>query len=510
MTRTPRGHAVALSLVALLISATGLRAQSWPMPSPRPQPNPGAGPAYSFPQTPPVTQAQYGYYYPPPNYYQPSSNANGITYYYVQNPNMPNPYPFAAPYPTPAPRTAAPPSWPAPAAPPPSPFARPVDPAPSDFDDGRKPTVTYHRPTNDLCWFKADYIGSFIKPMQLSIPAATIGSPTDPHPGALGQPGTSVIFGDRINYNLTSGLRLQAGVFLDSCAHWSLDVGGFFNLPNNTSFTVASDANGNPLIARPVFNVLANREGSQLTSFPGAVAGALSIDSKSLMAGVEFNARYHTYWYERFHADTLVGFRYLRLSEQLRIRDQLNPLVPGFLTFLGNNVDPPNTLADEDVSRTVNQFFGPQIGARLSWEYRWLTLEGFTKLAVGATQQQSNINGSTTLITPAGSQTVPGGIFALPTNSGNHNRTMVGLVPEAGLNVSLELTQRVRLNMGYSFLLWSQVVRPGNQFDRNVNNSQVPGSQNFGPFTGPPSPTFRFNDELFWAHSFNLGVEIHY
>jgi hypothetical protein len=346
--------------------------------------------------------------------------------------------------------------------------------------------------------------------MGLTSPGAVIGSPADAHAGALGQPGTSVIFGDSINYNLSSGIRLQAGYFLDTCAHWSIDIGGFIIFPSTQSFSVSSDAGGNPIIGRPDFNVLANREGSQLTSFPGSLAGTLTIESKSVLAGVELNGRYHSYWYERFHADALVGFRYLRLSEQLRIADHLTPLTPGFLTFLGGPVDPPNSMADEDISRTLNQFYGPQIGGRLSWEHRWFTVEGFAKLAIGATQQQSDIHGSTTLITPAGNQTVNGGIFALPTNIGDHNRTTFGLVPEVGLNLGVELTQHVRLNLGYSCLVWSQVVRPGTQFDRNINNSQVPGSQNFGPFTGPPSPTFRFNDQTFWMHNFNIGVEVHY
>src|ERR1700710_2314452 len=37
--------------------------------------------------------------YPPQNYY--NANGNGITYYYVQNPNGPNSYPLASPYGTP-------------------------------------------------------------------------------------------------------------------------------------------------------------------------------------------------------------------------------------------------------------------------------------------------------------------------------------------------------------------------------------------------------------------------
>jgi hypothetical protein len=201
----------------------------------------------------------------------------------------------------------------------------------------------------------------------------------------------------------------------------------------------------------------------------------------------------------------------VRLAEQLRIQDQITPLRNNFLTFRGTFVNAPNSLADEDVFRTVNHFFGPQIGGRLGWEYGSFTPEGFAKLALGAGEERTTINGSTTKITPAGNQTVPGGILAVPSNMGNHSRTVLGIVPELGLNLGVELTQHVRLNLGYSLLLWNHVVRPGSQYDRSVNPNQVPGSPTFGAAsTAPFSPTYRFNDEFFWSHTFNIGVDIHY
>ena len=175
-----------------------------------------------------------------------------------------------------------------------------------------------------------------------------------------------------------------------------------------------------------------------------------------------------------------------------------------------NFVNAPNSLADEDTFQTVNQFIGPQIGGRLSWEHRWLTLDGFAKLAVGASQEQTTISGSTTFVSPAGDQTVVGGVLAQPSNIGTYRRTVLGIVPEFGFNVGVEITKCARLQFGYSFLLWNHVVRPGNQFDRNVNPGQAPGSQTFGTITGPLSPTYRFNDELFWTHTLNLGLELHF
>src|SRR5262249_47278279 len=158
--------------------------------------------------------------------------------------------------------------------------------------------------------------------------------------------------------------------------------------------SINSDANGNPLIGRPIFNLENGREVSVLTSTPpgavigATVVGAISVENTSELAGAEINFRSHWYVRERLHFDALAGLRYLRLAERMRIEDRLASPTRDFLTFLGNPVNLPNTLADEDSFRTVNQFFGPQIGARVSWEHEWFTLQGFAKLGIGFTEEQ--------------------------------------------------------------------------------------------------------------------------
>ena len=523
----------ALYLIALLGATPTAHAQQWPTNSGSPYAQAYAPSAaspygyYGYPQgfQQPLQQAQNiyygnyqdnrvpGYIYPRPNYVPNNYgyDSGGITYYYVQNPHGPNYYPFASPYGTPPANSRFPSrgtSWPAPAnAAPPTPNGNPVDGDPQ-LDEAHKPTVSFHRTPDECFWFKAGYVAALITPMRLGGgPLLTTGTS-----GILFQPSTSILFGDRnVDFNLFSGLRLEGGYFLDRENRFSLDLSGFWFFPNTESFAIASDDKGNPRILRPIFNVDTNKEGGFLRSQPGSIAGTVFIDNKSDMGGVELNARYHSYINERFHADALFGFRYLRLAEQLRIQDQITPLRKNFLTFRGTFVNAPDSLADEDVFRTVNQFFGPQIGGRLAWEYGPFTPEGFVKLALGAGEEKTTIDGSTTKISPAGNQTVPGGILAVPSNMGNHSRTVMGIVPEVGLNLGVELTQHVRLNLGYSLLLWNHVVRPGSQYDRSVNPNQVPGSPTFGAASNAPfSPTYRFNDEFFWTHTFNIGVDIHY
>jgi hypothetical protein len=446
----------------------------------------------------------YGY---PPNYSMPAGpgNGDGITYYWV------NGDPFSSPYGQPhskgshgrAPTYPAPVNTPARVHPP----YTPID---DDLGDGSKPVVQFHRQTNESWWAKGEYLAAFIRPMRLaSGPLVTTGSPADPSPGALGFPSTRILYGDDIDYGALSGARFEIGKFLDNDNCYSLDLSGFFVGPNRQSATFAGDANGNPVLARPLFDVVRGSERVFLNSKPGDITGSLTVDSKADLFGVELNARRHWYVRERLHTDVLIGFRYLHFAERLRIHEQVRNVTPGFLTFQGANTEA--TILDDDEFRTLNQFFGPQIGGRVSYEHNWFTLEGFAKLALGPSIQGTTINGSTTAANPDGTfQTASGGVLALPSNIGHHQRTIFGLVPELGVNLGVELTQHVRLNLGYSFLMWNHVVRPGSQYDRAVNPGQIPGSPTFGTQTAPTSPIYRFNEEFFWSHMFTIGFEIHY
>src|SRR5205814_810605 len=58
-------------------------------------------------------------------------------------------------------------------------------------------------------WVDAEYLLWWTKGAPLSTPLVTTGSLTDIPPGALGQPGTRVLFGDHsIGFGALSGLRV--------------------------------------------------------------------------------------------------------------------------------------------------------------------------------------------------------------------------------------------------------------------------------------------------------------
>jgi len=76
-------------------------------------------------------------------------------------------------------------------------------------------------------------------------------------------------------------------------------------------------------------------------------------------------------------------------------------------------------------------------------------------------------------------------------------------MPELGVSLGYDLTCRLRATVGYTLIYWSNVARPGDQIDTELNASQFPP----GELVGAPHPEFRFQTTDFWAQGLNFGLE---
>jgi len=356
-------------------------------------------------------------------------------------------------------------------------------------------------------WVDADYVGWWTKGASMP-PLVTTGDPAAAAPGALGQPGTQILFGGSdIGTSMLSGVRLRAGVWIND--NVSVEAGGFVLQNRSVLFSAQSNAAGSPIIARPVTIAATGTEGAYIDSLPGLATGGVNVTFNSSFHGLEANGVGRLPLFASpAGLEVLIGLRHLHLDEELLIQDHLTALVPGVLTFLGGPADPPSSLTDFDKFRTTNDFFGAQIGARgklrvQDWEF------GATgKVALGVTYQTVNIQGATTLNTPgAPSVTAPGGVLAQVTNIGSYNSTPFTVVPELELNVAYQIRPGLLIRAGYDLIYWSDVARAGNQIDRAVNPNLVPSDQNFGTPGGPARPAFNFNHTDFWAQGFTAGLE---
>jgi hypothetical protein len=132
-------------------------------------------------------------------------------------------------------------------------------------------------------------------------------------------------------------------------------------------------------------------------------------------------------------------------------------------------------------------------------------------VALGGTRQEVDIAGGQVRTPPGGpSQALLGGLLAVNSNIGQRSRNEFSVVPEVGLNVGYQVTDHIRAFVGYNFLYWSNVVRPGDQIDRVVDVNRVPAFLPAGvtaPPVFPPRPAPLFRDTDFWAQGANVGLE---
>jgi hypothetical protein len=365
-------------------------------------------------------------------------------------------------------------------------------------------------PSPSRFWFGAEFLAWSTKRASMP-PLVTLGDPADPIPGALGQPGTRILSsgGSDDLARTAPGLRLRGGYAIDNA--WAVEASAFMLQARSARFAAQSDATGSPIIGRPVIFAGIGVEGSFVDSFPGILAGGVTVNSSSSFWGLEANAARQLSSDRGGKVELLFGARYLRLHDRLRIDDNVLALTPGFLTFLGGPADPPATMTDFDQFSATNDFYGAQLGLRSSLAVNRWTFSGSGKLALGVTRQTVGIDGATSLLTP-GAPTVmaPGGLLALTSNIGTYHSNQFAVVPELELTTGYEIFPNAVISVGYNIIYWSNVVRAADQVDRTVNTALAPSSQDFGTPGGPARPAFTFNRTDYWAQGLNVGFNFRF
>ena len=363
--------------------------------------------------------------------------------------------------------------------------------------------------TRPTMWAGAEYLLWMLEDAPLPVPLVSTTNPanlnvplgTMPTPGSFGAPGTQVLLGNGdIDNDMFSGVRLSLGGWLDREQTWGLEASGFLLESRSELYTF-----GGPGVTTPIYVPVINQNGNEAVytvnepaalingSFP--FQGTLAIESSTEMWGTDFNVYRRGCGQCGLRIDYLFGFSYLDLEENLGLTSN------SFDTFiLGNELI-------RDTFETNNQFYGGQIGARLKYQKRFVYLDCLATIAMGVTHQSVNISGSTTQ-SGGGlpTATFAGGILTAPSNIGVHSTNAFTVVPRVGVKVGCVLTEHIRTAVGYDFLFWSSVVRPGDQIDRTINQTQLTG----GALVGPARPQSRTEDTGFVIHGLNLSLEFRY
>ncbi len=355
-------------------------------------------------------------------------------------------------------------------------------------------------------WYgSAEYLAWWVKGNH--VPALVTTSPTGTarmDAGVLGTPGAQVLFGDgRIDGNVRHGGRIMIGHWLEAHPGWGVEV-DYLALGDGANDNYFNSSTGDPILARPFFNVVTPGEDAQLVAFPSVVEGGITILTSSEFHSVEILTRYNYRQGTRGYLDLLAGYRYVRFREGLSIREDLISVDPAGFVQIGTEIDVIDSFVTE------NDFHGGEIGAVLGFEgVRW-GVDFTAKAALGDMREQVTINGRTEVTTPSDpTVTSTGGLLALPSNIGTFTAHELVAIPELEAKLRYFVTDSVQLTLGYNLIFLTKVLRTGEQIDRNVDPSQL--SPALGGGGGPGArPTVQLNDTSMWMQGVFAGAEVIY
>jgi hypothetical protein len=280
-------------------------------------------------------------------------------------------------------------------------------------------------------------------------------------PGVIGPADNTTLFGGGdVSEGPISGGRFSVGFWLTDSHVIGLE-GTYFFLGRNIDQFVTGQESATPA-------------GTPPGVFESTVSTSVQDGEVNLVADWSGGCR-------DLHLQFLAGFRYMNLNEALDVQQ--------------NFISADGTESDnwDDNFHTRNNFYGAQIGVRGEYTWERFYLSGTAKLAMGVSDERIDINGglTQTFITSGFDnfgnpiqnvnvvQSGGGGLLETPAS---YHRDRFAVIPDVGLNFGYNFTPWCSGWIGYQFIYWSNVVRPGDQ----VLNA--------------PSGT------SFWAQGLNFGV----
>jgi hypothetical protein len=359
------------------------------------------------------------------------------------------------------------------------------------------------RAGDDRFWVSGDYAAYWLSGSRL--PALVTTSPAGTartSAGVLGQPGATTLFGgDTVNGDIRSGVRFGAGYWLGEDRRIGVEA-GFFMLESQSSLFSASSTT-TPIIGRPYTDATNFSQQAVLVAFPGLTTGAIGMQVTS---GNFYEAHFDLAYKVLdgsgpFRVDALIGYRFFKFDESLRIQQNMAPTASIFL--------PGTTIQAADNFGVNNQFHGVDLGLRPRFVWERFTLDLLAKVSVGDMIEVANVTGAQVITVPGAAVVQhPGGVLALGSNIGTYRSNSLAVVPELGATLGWRITSNLQLRLGYSLLMLNQVARVGDQVNTTINPNRFPGAN--PPGGGISEPSFNFNRTNPWINGATLGLVFTY
>ncbi|MEI8366715.1 MAG: BBP7 family outer membrane beta-barrel protein [Parachlamydiaceae bacterium] len=332
-----------------------------------------------------------------------------------------------------------------------------------------------------------------------------------PEPVPLVEEGQTVVLGGRnISNDWRSGGRFSLGCWLgegfpiNACHAFGVDVHYLFLPKASRKMKVHSSGSpGSPNYNIPFFDVVTGQEATKPLSLVGVFSGTGVLKIHNDMQGGEINSYLVFKGGSHLKYGLSGGLRYLGFNESVTF-DVNSPFIAD-----------PDVWITQDKFQSQNNFYGGQLGIGAEFSRCGFSAEATLKIALGAMCEKARIKGHLLTNDFTGRTTVqefPGGYFTMPTNSGHHSQTRFAVVPEFDLNLNYQLTDCLKVRVGYTFLYVSQMLRAGKIIDRNINPTQSVTIEDppTATLVGIPLPKALMNSEGFWTQGVNAGVEFYF
>ncbi|MFO0877652.1 MAG: BBP7 family outer membrane beta-barrel protein [Gemmataceae bacterium] len=302
-----------------------------------------------------------------------------------------------------------------------------------------------------------------------------------------GPPGVTrrTVLGDsHIGDNPNPGGRFAGRVFTEQGIGFG--VSGFFLDQSSQSTSLPAY----PPLSAPIFNAATG----QPIDWPlvgGFNNGGVALDYSTTFWGLEGNAYFRAIDESDFRLDFFGGFRFLQLTEGLTFSRQI---FNQRLLF---------SLNGYDTFDTQNDFYGGQLGARAQFAYQHFVFSATGQVALGSTCSSVDIRGSNTFeLAGFDRETTPGSVFSQDSNIGHHTRSQLSIIPQINLAVGYRCFDWCTVSVGYDFLYWNRIVRPGEQIDRSFTFAQAGNAAAIG--AARPAATLDATD--FWAQGLTFSL----
>lgn len=351
-------------------------------------------------------------------------------------------------------------------------------------------------------WFSTENLLTFAAKRTSPVLVTTSGANVLPLQGA---PGVTDAFGGTISPDMILGYRLSAGKYFGPQEKVGLGIRGYGIFDSSEIF--AQSSTGASSIGVPFLNLNAGSPNQQTApGLTGAaqdayiVAGntpaALPIATGSVraadqlkMIGTDISGYILIARSGSFRTDMVSGYTY----NQLRNRTSLYTTSTN--QFTGDLIANGTVLTTYDDFQVENRFNGAHLGVLSSVVRNRASFSTLAKIAFGSMRSRVIVNGSSTVAGVADTQ----GIFAMPDNIGASTSEHFAFLPELGMKLGYAVRPNIQLTVGYTLLVWSDVMLSGEQIDPTVNLSGL----------GPrPLPTNKHS--AYWMQSVDLGLNFVY